>query len=62
MSDTSGSASADDPNSKDEHPGPARNPDLPDADADIGTADEADPDLLNEIGRGTNTDPQGQLP
>jgi hypothetical protein len=62
MSDTSGSVSGDDRSFDAENPGPERKPELPDADADIGTADEADPDFLNEIGRGTSADPQGQLP
>jgi hypothetical protein len=62
MSDTSGSVSGDDREFDAENPGPERRPELPDADADIGTADEADPDILNEIGRGTSADPQGQLP
>ena len=61
MSDTSGSVSGD-RDFDEENPGPERKPELPDADADIGTADEADPDLLNEIGRGTSADPQGTLP
>ncbi|MDQ4137425.1 MAG: hypothetical protein M3116_01070, partial [Actinomycetota bacterium] len=60
--DTSGSVSGNDQGFDDENRGPERKPELPDADADIGTADEADPDLLNEIGRGTSADPQGQLP
>ncbi len=62
MSDTSGSVSGNDREFDEENPGPERKPELPDADADIGTADEADPDILNEIGRGTSADPQGTLP
>ncbi len=62
MSDTSGSVSGNDRSFDEENPGPERRPELPDADADIGTADEADPDVLNEIGRGTSADPKGMLP
>jgi hypothetical protein len=62
MSDTSGSVSGGDRDIEDENPGPERQPELPDADADLGTVDEADPDILNEIGRGTSADPQGSLP
>ena len=62
MSDTSGSVSGDEREFDAENPGPERNPELRDADADLGTVDEADPDILNEIGRGTSADPQGQLP
>jgi hypothetical protein len=62
MSDTSGSVSGGDRGFDAENPGPERQPDLPDADADLGTAEDADPDVLNEIGRGTSADPEGSLP